>query len=83
MLATSTEFQQNVGFYLREAEKGKVIRIRKLKPVQSTFKLVLEKGYSAEDTRQTRNQKIQNLIRNLNIRNTTESGLEFQNRVRN
>jgi len=83
MLATSTEFQQNVGFYLREAEKGKVIRIKKLKPVQSTFKLVLEKGYSPEDTRQTRNQKIQSLIKKLNIQNTAESDLEFQNRVRN
>ena len=83
MLATSTEFQQNVGFYLREAEKGRVIRIKKLKPVQSTFKLVLEKGYTTEDTRQTRNEKIQNLIKKLNIQNTAESGLEFQNRVRN
>jgi len=82
MQTTSTEFQQNVGFYLREAEKGKIITIKKLKPVKSSFKLTLEKSEQDYDKKQSRNEKILNLIKELNIQNPAESGLDFQKRVR-
>jgi len=81
MNITSTEFQQNVGYYLREAEKGKIVEIKKLKPTRALFKLSLIRSQPKEAQKNSRKPKILDLIKKINIRDS-ESGLEFQKRVR-
>lgn len=81
MNITSTEFQQNVGYYLKQAEQGKTITIRKLKPKKSSFELIA-KNVENVNKKNKRNGEIRALIKELKINNTGESGLEFQRRVR-
>ena len=84
MTISSTEFQQNVGYYLKEAQKGKVIQIRKSKPQKALFTLTIEKNDHIDQKKEsTRISKINDLINELNIQNKRESGLDFQKRVRN
>ena len=82
MIVSSTEFQQNVGFYLKEAQKGKSIQIRKTKPGEVFFNLsVLSKDTTAK-RKITRNEMVTRLIKEINLPKSKESALEFQNRVR-
>ena len=81
MNITSTEFQQNVGFYLKEVEKGKKITITKLKPKKAKFSLVLSKADQINNVR-SRKSTVEEMIKILNIKDVTESALKFQNRVR-
>jgi hypothetical protein len=83
-MISSTEFQQNVGFYLKEAQKGKKIRISKSKPEKALFVLSLQKAPAGTPSKQVnqRMAKINSLIKELKISNKTESGLDFQRRVR-
>jgi hypothetical protein len=39
MTVTSTEFQQNIGYYLKLAEKGTVVTIVKTRPRRSQYQL--------------------------------------------
>ncbi|HEX9804695.1 MAG TPA: hypothetical protein VGA67_03365 [Candidatus Dojkabacteria bacterium] len=39
MTITSTEFQQNIGYYMKLADQGETIIIRKLKPSGKTYTL--------------------------------------------
>lgn len=82
MNITSTEFQQNVGYYLKQAEKGKTITIKKLKPKKSTYILVVEHGEKTTKAKPSRREEIMKLIDELDMKDTSESGLEFQRRVR-
>lgn len=82
MYISSTEFQQNVGFYLREAEKGKTIKIRRLKPNNVEFSLLVSKRNTGKNNQVERNKLIKDLISNLKIDDPNEQGLEFQNTVR-
>lgn len=81
MTITSTEFQQNVGYYLKQAEKGKTVMIKKLKPKKLMFKLIYE-NKDVPMKKNTRNEEIRALIKELKIKNTGESALDFQRRVR-
>jgi hypothetical protein len=41
MTISSTKFQQNVGYYLKLAEKGSIVEIVKSKPTQSRYQLMI------------------------------------------
>ena len=83
MIISSTEFQQNVGHYLKEAQKGKTIQISKSKPEKAMFTISYQKENSIDNSNKvSRNKKILDLIKKLDIHNSKESGLEFQRRVR-
>ncbi|MEI7579683.1 MAG: hypothetical protein WCJ58_06685 [bacterium] len=82
MTITSTEFQQNVGYYLKEAEKGKTIQINKQKPTKAIFDLKLASKKDTAVTSPSRKELVLKLIKELNIKGRKESGLEFQHRVR-
>lgn len=40
MIISATEFQQNVGHYLKLAEAGTIINVQKSKPVKAMFQIV-------------------------------------------
>lgn len=82
MEISSTEFQQNVGFYLKMADTGKTVNIKRLKPFRADYKLELSKGVNAEITKNIRKNRITGLIKQLDIKAKNESGLNFQKRVR-
>lgn len=82
MTITSTEFQQNVGYYLKQAEQGKTITIEKLKPKKSSYKLVVNKPGKKTQKKLSRREEVRRMIEEYNIRDASESGLEFQKRVR-
>lgn len=82
MTITSTEFQQNVGYYLKQAEQGKTITIERLKPKKSSYKLVANKPSAKTEKKLSRREEVRRMIEEFNIRNSEESGLEFQHRVR-
>lgn len=82
MKITSTEFQQNVGYYLKEAERGKIINIFKLKPTKASFKLIADKNSLDNKQKSSRKAEILKLIKELNISDSSESARDFQNRVR-
>lgn len=48
MLISSTQFQQNVGHYLKLAEKGSAIEIIRNKPRKKKYKLI-----AVEDTKES------------------------------
>ena len=82
MTITSTEFQQNVGYYLNEAQKGKVLTITKSKPTKVSFKLVVQNNIEPKTQKKKFDPvELEKLIAKLNIQ-SHESGLEFQRRVR-
>ena len=83
MVISSTEFQQNVGFYLKVAQNGKPIQIRKSKPQKALFTISYQKEKSNNVAKGLlRKTKVLNMINELNIHDSKESGLEFQKRVR-
>jgi antitoxin (DNA-binding transcriptional repressor) of toxin-antitoxin stability system len=83
MTITSTEFQQNVGYYLKEAQAGKELLITRSKPSKAVFKLVLQEKETEVKTKKKFSEvEFYKLMAELGIRNHHESGLEFQRRVR-
>jgi len=81
MNISSTEFQQNVGYYLKLAEAGNSIQITKSKPKHSIFRLVFQENKKASK-KKTSKQIALELLEKYAISRKGESGLEFQNRVR-
>jgi antitoxin (DNA-binding transcriptional repressor) of toxin-antitoxin stability system len=81
MIVSSTEFQQNVGHYLKLAEAGSPIQITKSKPKYSVFKLVFQKNRKAKKNKTSKQIAIE-LMEKYAVSRKGESGLEFQNRVR-
>ena len=65
MLINSTEFQQNVGYYLNLAEKGAVVHITKSKPRKSEYQLKVVKA-TANDNNEAKLLKIFKKIERLN-----------------
>ena len=87
MIVSSTEFQQNVGLYLKEAQNGKTIYIKKHKPEQVVFELTVKDREPVQKTgrRKFTREQIATMIAKANIHDAgsnRESGLEFQKRVR-
>jgi len=81
MNITSTEFQQNVGYYLKLAEAGNSIQITKSKPKHAIFRIV-SIGNKKTRKNKTSKQIAIDLMKKYAISRKGESGLEFQNRVR-
>ena len=83
MIVTSTEFQQNVGRYLKLAEEGEEIQINKLKPLKNSFKLVKVK---AKTNKKPKNhiQEILKLAKKYQFHSGVkgENGLKLQRSVR-
>ncbi len=83
MEITSTEFQQNVGYYLKEAQAGKELLISRSKPSKAVFKLVLlSEAKSVKPKRKFTMQQINAMLNKYGVSHGKESGLEFQRRVR-
>jgi hypothetical protein len=97
MVISSTEFQQNVGYYLKEAQRGKIVQIRKSKPGNVLFNVSVQKEDADVLVKKiSRREQMLALINKLNIHDDIhdsnskksskefgkESGLEFQKRVR-
>lgn len=83
MIITSTEFQQNVGLYLKEAQKGSEVIIRKVKPANVSFKLSLhvQKPISKSAKKFDR-AKFERLIKKMDINDGINDGIIFQKKVR-
>ena len=88
MTITSTEFQQNVGYYLSLADKGEEIRIEKKKPLKAIYILKKGKSLAVNDrNKETINGKnkyefLEELKKYMIDGESGESGLELQRRVR-
>ncbi len=80
MPITSTEFQQNVGYYLALAEKGEEIHINKLKPIKSTF--ILKKTKEKVKKIESNIERIIRESKKYQFHGGKETGLEIQRRVR-
>jgi antitoxin (DNA-binding transcriptional repressor) of toxin-antitoxin stability system len=81
MNISSTEFQQNVGYYLKMAEAGNTVLITKSKPGHSVFKLSIQENKKTSKEKTSKQIAIE-LMERYSISRKGESGLEFQNRVR-
>lgn len=80
MIVSSTEFQQNVGKYLKLADSGEQIEIIKKKPANVSYKLVRERQKPTRMNK-SRMERLITLAKSYNIR-TDEDGLSLQRRVR-
>jgi uncharacterized protein YueI len=81
MIISSTEFQQNVGHYLKLAEAGSPIQITKSKPKHSVFNLVFQDNKKINKKKSSKQIAIE-LLEKYSFSRKGESGLEFQKRVR-
>ena len=80
MTVSSTEFQQNVGYYLALAEKGEEITISKSKPKKAVFTLKKRLEKKIDEKPKTMADKLKELEKYMF--ESDESGLELQRRVR-
>jgi len=82
MKISSTEFQQNVGYYLSLAEKGEDIIVEKKRPRGVNYKITAEKVNSNE-----KKDKVQDLDSELSqyigkIRVTENDSIKYQKKYR-
>lgn len=81
MTVSSTEFQQNVGYYLGLAEKGEEITISKSKPKKVTYTLTFKKTDVVQD--KAREEYLSNLEKyKFKSGKKGSNGLNFQREVR-
>lgn len=81
MNISSTEFQQNVGYFLGLAEKGKEINIKRSKPTEAYFILKQKKVHLVND--KPRDEFIKDLEKySFRSGKKGPNGLNFQKSVR-